>query len=363
MNSYYDELDFVRESDKSLYPDFLFNPVFNDFGDDYYNKSFAENEMMSSIKKLRRRYNDYYDWIDAMDIYSDYMEHLVDMYGSMKVIKNGLKNDCIPEPVPGKPKLKMTRRNKQFMRAGIVPTMKLVDDPIPKDELLAIARQAIPNANGDSIDDDMLTRKIPKEKRKEFQEMFSKMEANNRKRNLYRATGNSSGTDFIVEYLNQAKRGVYDQHGNKNVADEDRSLSSIIKENERLESTRPELLEDELANSTMIVNGRLVYRKDQERLEIYKELYGAGIDIMGNLNRTMDKKSVKMIKSQIGATEPSSKKELKKIRKQAKKDQRRLERRRDQNNLLEKTLLGNKISLGRNGDTLSFRLSDIMNDD
>ena len=76
----------------------------------------------------------------------------------------------------------------------------------------------------------------------------------------------------------------------------------------------------------------------------------------------MDKKAVKLIRSQIGATEPMTKKEMKKMKKKAKKDRERIERRRDSNELLEKTLLGNKFSFREDGDTLSFRLRDVYRD-
>ena len=50
------------------------------------------------------------------------------------------------------------------------------------------------------------------------------------------------------------------------------------------------------------------------------------------------------------------------MKKKAKKDRERIERRRDSNELLEKTLLGNKFSFREDGDTLSFRLRDVYRD-
>ena len=76
----------------------------------------------------------------------------------------------------------------------------------------------------------------------------------------------------------------------------------------------------------------------------------------------MNKQSVKMIRSHIGDTEPASKKELKKIKKRAKKEREMIEKRRDNNRLLEKTLLGNKFSLDDKDGQLNFRLRDVYRD-
>lgn len=113
---------------------------------------------------------------------------------------------------------------------------------------------------------------------------------------------------------------------------------------------------------TEIVNSRLVRKKDRVQMEVIKELYSAGYDVFRKLNRTMDKKAVKMIRSQIGATEPLTKKEMKKVRKKARRDAEKIEQRRDNNALLEKTLLGNKIDLRQDEHSLSFRLKDVYRD-
>lgn len=361
MNNYEDELQFVKEADDELFPSFLFQPLFNDFNDNYYQKSFAKDELITMVKKLRRRYSNFFDWSDAIDVYNEYMDSLVQKYGSLRVIKNALEVDAMTDPVPAKPKLKNTRKNKQFMRAGVLPARQVSVEPMSRDEMIVIARQSFPDSFGNDIDETESTKKLPKELRKRVQAMSDNLAGMNRKRNLYRSTGNNSGTDFIIEYLNQTKRGIYD-HTGKYTGPDNMSLADIVKEDERIANTIPELLEDELGNQTEIVNGRLVKRKDNVKMQIYKELFGEGIDVIGTFGKSMTKQAVKMVRSHIGDTEPASKKELKKIKKQAKKDRERIERRRDSNALLEKTLLGNKFSFESKDDSLSFRLRDIYRD-
>lgn len=361
MDRYEDELSFVKDAEDNIFPDFLFNPLFNDFDDNYYATSFVNDELIASVKKLRRRYTNFFDYAEALEVYNEYMDYLVDKYGGMKVIKNALKADVMQDPVPAKPKLKNTRKNRQFLRAGIVPSQQIDINPVSSDEILAIARQAFPGQMGESVSEEDNSKKLPKDLSKRISKMSEVMAGRNRKQNLYRSVGNNSGTDFIVEYLNQAKRGKYDHNGNY-TGEKSMSIAEIVKEQDRIEHTLPEFLDEEFGGKTEIWNGRMVDRKQQQKLEIYKELYSEGIDVIGNFGKSMDKRAVKMVRSHIGATEPASKKELKKIKKRAKKERETIERRRDSDDLLSKTLLGNKFSFDNDGRNLSFRLKDIYRD-
>lgn len=362
VSEYENELEFVKDSEDNLYPDFLFNPLYNDFDDNYYQKSFANDELSSMVKKLRRRYSNFFDWVDAMEIYNEYMDKLVDKYGSMRVINNALKADMMEDDVPAKPRLKNTKRNRQFSKTGIIPARKMDFGELTSDEMLVIARQTFPGATGEGITEEALHEKLPKELRKKVKHMQEQLAGQERKRNLYRSVGNNSGTDFIVEYLNQAKRGVYDSSGNKGNGYDNRALIEMVEEDERNALIPEEIRELDELDPTEIVGGRLVRRSENMRMEIYKELYSEGIDVIGSLGKRMDKKAVKLIRSHIGANEPMTKKEMKKMKKRAKKDREQMERRRDSNELLEKTLLGNKFSFKEDGNTLSFRLKDIYRD-
>lgn len=361
MGEYEESLEHVKNAPDNIFPDFLFNPVFNDFGDNYYQKSFANDELMAGVKKLRRRYGNYFQWAEAMDIYNEYMDKLVDKYGSMRVIKNALHYDMMPDPVPAKPKLKNNRKNRQFLQGGVIPSEKIEVEPLTRDEQLEIIRAMIPNAMGDGVNEADSKEKLPKEMRKRVARLQQEMAGRHRRQNLYRSTGSNVGTDFIVEYLNQAKRGTYDHSGNY-TGEDNMSLAEIVKEQELLDTTREELLEDPAESTTVIKNGRLVNKREEQRMEIYKQLYENGIDVIGAFGSSMSKKAVKMVRSYIGDTEPATKKELKKIRKRARKEQERLVKRRDNDQLLEQTLLGSKFSLSDNGESLSFRLKDVYPD-
>lgn len=359
---YMQQLELVKGSDDSLYPDWLFEPFLYDFGDGYYEKSFVNDELAAMAKKLRRRYNDFFEWMEAMDIYNSYMDVLIEKYGSETLVHRLAEAEMMVEVVPVKPKLKNNKKNRQFLRSGIVPSRSFSETPLTNEEMLAIARQTFPNETGQNITDEELSRDLTKKEKRHLKEVQDEMAAVSRRKNLYRTVGNNAGTDFIVEYLNRSKQGIYDSSG-RYKGDEYEggiSLADIVDEMEYVENTPPELLEDESANTTTLVNGRLVNKREFQRMEIYKELYQQGIDIIGHLGRSMDKKAVKMIRTEIGATEPMTKKELKKMKRRARKDEEKIARRRDANSLLEETLLGNKLSVTRDSNgNLGLRLKDL----
>ena len=362
MEDYAEVIPSIAESDDSYWPDWLFKPVYNDFGNNYYTQSFAEDDLTTSMKRLKRRYNNFFEYVDAMEIYNEYMDKMIEKYGSLRTIKNNIEADVMDDPIPSKPKLKNNRRNRQFLRSGAVPSRKNPDMEYTKDEMLAIARQALPGLMGDSMTLDELDRKPSKKTMKRLAEIQSTIERQDRRRSMYRRIGSSTGTDFIVEYLNQAKRGVFNSHGESASTS---SILDIVKEMEYEKNTPPELLEDEKNHTlTPIIGHRLVNASEHAKTEILKELHLAGYDIFhGFGSKGMSKKSVKMLRSELGASAPLTKKELKKIKKRSKKEATRIQQRADADAVLERTLLGNKINAKRNANgDISFRLSDLYSD-
>ena len=358
---YSELLPSIQEADDTLWPDWLFKPIHNDFGTNYYTQSFAEDELTTTVKRLKRRYNNFFEYVDAMDVYNEYMDRMVEKYGSMRTIQNNIEADVMDDPIPSKPKLKNNRKNRQFLRSGAVPSRKNPDTRYTNEEMLAIARQAFPGLMGNDITLDEVDKKPSKSTMRRLSEVQTTLERRERRSKLYRTAGSSSGTDFIVAYLDQAKRGRFNVHGE---SDSTRNITDIIKEINHEERTLPELLEDERNHTiTPIVGHRLVRASDQAKTEILKELHLAGYDIFhGFGSKGMNKQSVKMLRSELGASAPLTKKELKKIKKRNKKEAARIQRRADADAVLERTLLGNKINSKRNANgDISFTLSDLYN--
>ena len=77
----------------------------------------------------------------------------------------------------------------------------------------------------------------------------------------------------------------------------------------------------------------------------------------------MDKKTVKLIRSRVGLEDDTrymTKKELRNYKKRMKQERKRMEKRRDNDRILSETLLANKIDIGRSGDSMNLRLSDLL---
>lgn len=362
MSKYEENLSFIEGSPDDLFPDWLFKPAFNDFGDEYYERSFAESKIQLQAKRIRRKYNDFFQWQEAMTIYNEYMGEMVDKYGSLSVIKNSVEAETMPDFIPTKPKLKNNKKNREFIRTGKMPTVRVNDLPTSDDDIIALARQLYPDAMGEDIEA-VYNPKMTKREKKAYMKMQESSERQERRNNMYRRIGSSHGTDFILEYLNQAKQGVYDSSGvrKKNIFDDDsRSLAEKAKELEHILTTPQYILDEENATETDVRAGRIINRREQEQIEIYKILYEQGFNVIRSMSGRLNKRSVKMIRSQIGATEPMTKKEMKKLRKRNKKDQERIQKRKDANSVLEKMLLGNKIKgvTDSNGN-ISVRLRDL----
>jgi hypothetical protein len=360
MSTYKDELEFVTKASDDLFPEFLFTTLKNDFEDGYYERSIVSDKLSASIRGLRRRYSNFFEYAEAITIYNEYIDNLIEKYGSLSIIKNALKAGLMEDPVPAKPKLKNNRQNREFMRAGITPSQKIEKENISDDEMVKLVRNTIPGKMGEDIDESHRFDKLSKSTKKMFRRQSSTMAGAMRRENLYRSNTSNHGADFIIEYLNERTKGEhYDSKGKIT----DMSILDIIKEDEKYASMPPELVEDEFKLHTPTYqNGRLVNYRESQKIEILKELYGLGIDVIGSFGKAMDKKEVKMVRSSIGDYEPMTKKELKKVKKKQKHERELIQRRSDGERSLEKTLLGNKFDFSKSGESLNFKLSDLFRD-
>ena len=358
----------IQKSKDEMYPEWLFKPVFNDFDDNYYQQSFVDSSLKASIMKLKRRYNDVFQYLDAMEIYNEYMDKMVEKYGSMRVIHNAMTVGLLEDPIPSKPKLKQNKKNMAMLRSGNIPTRKIPEFHVESDDIIAIARQLYPidKAAEEEIEEN-LRRNPTKEEKKQFQKIREKVESKSRRRNMYRSNASNAGTDFIVEYLNQVKKGSYGTSGEDVFHQKRRSILDIEEEIIHEKTTRPELLELEGLNryEEVIRGSRLVNGAAQLKTDVYKILYQEGYDIFGKFNKGgMKKESVKMVRSELGISAPLTKKQMKKMKKMAKREKAKIQKKADASSALENVLLNNKIDVTRDGNgNLSMRLRDLFRDD
>lgn len=356
--SYSEELEHIGNADDSYFEDFLFQPLFSDFEDNYYENSFAKDELDESVRCLKRKYSNFFDFIDAIEIYNKFMDKLIEKYGSAKTIANGVEEGWLDEYVPPKPKLKNNRRNREFLNAGIIPPRPLVKRAAEKGTYYEMASKMY-SENGEEIDS-VIETKLDKITKKMLRKVDSDVSARNRRRNMYRSASQNSGADYIIEYLNAASKGQYDIKGKY----EDRSIMDIIREEEEFNSL-PEAIRREKyeAPTRRIVNNRLSDPETELQKELYMDLYNSGIDIFSKgFSKNLNRSAIKMVRGSVGSLEPLTKKDRKKLKKEQKKEAQIFENRRASDKKMHEVLLGNRFNITDDKGSLRMRLSDIGRD-
>lgn len=357
---YLQDLQAVADAEDDRFPEFLFTYLSQDFGDNYYERGMADTPLLREAKKIRRKYNDFFDFCDAMEVYKEYMELLAEKYGSIKIVKESAKEGMIDEYVPPKPKLKNTKRNRQLSAEGIVPSRKVVDNPDPE-EIIRIARLTLPTADGSTLSDQELEKKVPKKYQKIFDAAYDRAAGANRKRNMYRHVGTNESIDFILNFINGANSGDYSTSSDADMID--KPLSEVRDEMLREREIPEELLEYYLTpNTRYIRNGRVVNHEDENKAEIMALLYEMGVDVFNSYGKNMNKTAVKLVRERVGDMGPMTKKERKRHKKQLKKERERMAHKRNNDAMLERTLLRNRFSFDGDGNAISMRMSDIIRD-
>lgn len=356
---YKEELDFVLQFSDDTFSSIIDNIQFNDFGDNYYERGVYQDPLTESIKALRRRYTDFFDYMAALDIYHEYMDNLIDRYGSKSIVKSSAKLGLLEEYVPPKPKLKNTKKNREFLRAGAVPSRQ-VEEANYLDDIVELSDYIYP-VNEDSYSKITEDKELSPKALKGHQNAANILIRKYRRHNIYNTSGSNFGTDFIVEYLNQASKGFYDTTGiHHNVG-----LVDMMNERDELASMPPELRELEFAPPTTVINGQMVNLRQMDQIKLLKDLFEAGFDFISGDARGINKQTIKMVKHQVGyGVAQMSKEELKKWKKHHKKEQKLLDHHADADSILSNTLLDNKYSFyDSERGAGSMRLADLYRDD
>lgn len=91
-----------------------FEPRLNLFNDDYHlpDDDYFDSDYMSRVKKIRRRYRNYFDYLDAVQLYNEYMDSLAEKYGGKRNLKLQLMLNKVHEYLPNFPELRKIRKFK-----------------------------------------------------------------------------------------------------------------------------------------------------------------------------------------------------------------------------------------------------------
>lgn len=253
------------------------------FNDNYHRDNddiTVEDEQ--EVRGLRRRYPQYTDWVEAINIYNDYMKKLYAKYVSKEVFDVLYKSGKITEYVPPEPKIKPSALNKSLKKNQIMLSPKSKTNEYITDvtgfsiqELLAMTNTSFdPN---EVID----IKRLNKDKAsKELLKMFDQANSNkNFAKNRDKAMLNG-GIDFINEYFETKSKMDKDKYHEET---EEASLQDLLDDNF--------VTEEDLQNATDEMtwyNGMMVRKSALEEDMIYRKLNDMGWDGKKIFRNTVD---------------------------------------------------------------------------
>ena len=253
------------------------------FNDNYHRDNddiTVEDEQ--EVRGLRRRYPQYTDWVEAINIYNDYMKKLYAKYVSKEVFDVLYKSGKITEYVPPEPKIKPSALNKSLKKNQIMLSPKSKTNEYITDvtgfsiqELLAMTNTSFdPN---EVID----IKRLNKDKAsKELLKMFDQANSNkNFAKNRDKAMLNG-GIDFINEYFETKSKMDKDKYHEET---EEASLQDLLDDNF--------VTEEDLQNATDEMtwyNGMMVRKSALDEDMIYRKLNDMGWDGKKIFRNTVD---------------------------------------------------------------------------
>jgi len=321
--------DAVEDLGTDMFPDYLWTPMQNSFeDDDYISRAIILESSSPEIRTLRHKYPSYYDWAEAMDIYNDELQRLVEIYGSKAWVKVGLREKIIPAVLPRKPVLKNSKKNRKLLQIG-APPIKPDPPKFTPEQFREIYDAYTPIEEDISeMDDEEFEadiNKMPKKQRKQIISIFEHQIISFRKQGIYKRNGGTMfGLDAIANFMSSTTVYKYDSKGEYQ---EDKSLVELMADQDKYMFWQEEVIEDREAGSKPVtyINGRFTDLHTAELTELYSYLMDQGYYVeinKGFAKRTgLPKTAVRMLERKLGSRTagPMSKDELKRLKKEQKK--------------------------------------------
>lgn len=363
----------IHKSPNENFPDFLWEPVQNDFSDEYsidnhiyidmgLGKIEVNNggEIMDSIRDLKNRYKDYFEYIDALDRWKQYYNFIEDTYGNFDFFADMAINGGTTIPFKRKPKLKNAKKNKYLLEINVPISRIDREDGLTDDQIKEL---------GDELPDQIeiyedyyeyITLLADFNKKEE-----KRLQRENRIRN-YRKTS-SVGTpdsDAFMAYINgEVSSSNYGASINR------RPLSDDIEAFHEYDGLDEDLKRDAMGlrnKPVMDMSYGVLMETGQtkDEIEVYTELAKAGYEVGIMMKKSnMDRKAVKMITRSVGIEDDVSPKKAKKLKKKRMKEERKLYESLSANESVRNILTKNRVSFNVEDSMLSFTLKDIMKGD
>ena len=356
-----ESLQIAELAPDELFPDFLWEVQLNLYeNDDYKLRGTCENPNVLKAYTIRRKYSNYWDYIDAMEAYIDYAEYIESAYGSFEMMKNAADQGMSTVYIPKKPKLTNKKENKNLLKSGFIPS-RIEEDFIPDSEII---NEAIDRIRSNEISDDKKY-ELPKRIIKIHNLAQDDKVKSARINSIYarNSGGNLQGMDAIINFLNSANDTDIETRG--------KTASSFSEEMENLHEfdyVPQEIIDDMFAPKTTFISSSFLMNPEKKRQqEILEALVKSGYNFLDKAATAgMDKDAVRAVTRKYynysENTENLTPKQIKKLKKKEAKRRKKSNERLIGDRRLQDALLRNRAHFSRD-DNLNFRLADIFPED
>ena len=333
---YYEDLLKSAQAPSFKFPELLFHPMCNNFGDIYftqdpedydseavrYDARFTRSNLMRARSKIKRldRY------LEAVSLYDDYMAYLINKYGGIEFLKAYVEaGDCTDYIPQERPTLKKNSPYLKALKGGVMPSIipTSVDPTIFNEHLIRLIDEVIPRPVDEPEPDPMLGDAKPtKAEARVLDARTNRLARQKRVQSLFKDKfGVSSGLDFVDHWYANLGATTIDMG-----KVEDNSGLSLVERarsiRDRDYMTEAEKIEEEMKISGSqyftgyVIKDRLKEMNDDFIVALQEE---AGVNVMDTIGRGMDKRSRKAIRARLGESMTMSKKEIKKAKKRGEK--------------------------------------------
>lgn len=354
-------------------PEFVWNPFTNDFDDgfDYIRAAMTgESAIIMEANRLKNKYQNYFDWLDALAVWEEYHAFIEENYGSWEYYKEAVEDGLVSAIIHNRPKLKKSKDNKGLDKVT-VPLSRADPNEAVDADMLKLICEELPVVHEDIENDESLeTWRISRiVNRSETR----KSEVEARIRGAYKRGVDDRSMDGMLQFVmsaNSDERGILSKG----------SLADEIEAMHADDGIDPAIVQHDLeslgGNRTLTVyssngsyddNYGAFMTRDRDMEEFFTALAEAGYDAMGFVNGlSMDKEAKMRLTGTVSQnTGIYSEKELKKMKKREKKARKRLSDRLTADANIRNILTMNKLDLSKSlgDDELSFTISDMLRGD
>ena len=385
--TYLQKLETAARAPDHVFPEMLFEPLANDYDDIYFkldiddygqeavqvDPRFTKKNIMR-IRGSTKRVDRYLEWVSLWD---DYMDYLQDRYGGLEMAYEMEQAGILRDPLPTITHRPVLRKGKirRLFKQGIVPSFQAYG--IDPTECYSFIKHVCDQEHSaDELDElEDVEKALRHSNKKKYREMIRRTtEKYKQMQRVEMLTGGSgipgvtSNMNFIDQYYLNLGRGAYDT----TCSDRDNTGESLVaimaaaEDRKFWHEGKIAAAQNATGESRYVFAGHMARDKERTKLfEIYKALQtDAGIDILGTLSGSMNKKRFKALRrgfEAVGGVVPLTKKQQKKLKKKQRKLDREETRAIKADQALAEILLNNKISL-RNTGTVRFEDMSLRKD-